>query len=88
MPNDDTLTRLRIIWSDILHTQDVRDNDHFLELGGDSIAAVVCVSHIQAEFDVEVPVGMLFLEEMTLASLASAIESAPEVDLTPNDAPA
>jgi surfactin family lipopeptide synthetase A len=87
MPIDDTLARLRAIWSEILHTEDVDDDDHFLELGGDSIAAVMCVSHIQAEFDVEVPVAMLFHEEMTLALLASAIESAPEVESTPDEAP-
>ena len=85
MSNDDTLSRLRAIWSEILHERDVADDDHFIELGGDSIAAVMCVSHIQAEFDVEVPTSMLFLEDTTLASLASAIDSAADMDSMPNE---
>jgi len=85
MPAKDTLERLRAVWSEILNAPDVGDDDHFIELGGDSIAAVMCVSHILAEFNVEIPASMMLLEHMTLSSLARAIESTLEAESTLNE---
>lgn len=76
MADDTTLARLRAIWVELLDGTDVGDGDHFVELGGDSIAAALCVMRIAAEFGVEIPVVTLFLDETTLRTLARVVDAA------------
>ena len=84
MAIEPTTTRLRAIWAEVLNVPAIRDEDHFLELGGDSIAAVLCAARIEEEFNVEVPVAMLFIEETTLGSLAEAIHATAQGESTPD----
>ena len=74
MTHDDITARLRHIWADVLNLTTIEDHDHFLELGGDSIAATLCVSAVARDFNVELPLATLFLADMTLVELAAFIE--------------
>lgn len=76
METETTLSRVGRIWAELLKVPEVRDSDHFVEMGGDSIAAMMCVARIGTEFGVDVPVAALFLDDTTLQVFAGIIESA------------
>ena len=46
MSPDDRVTRLRALWAEVLNVKTVPDGSHFLELGGDSIAATLCLNAV------------------------------------------
>lgn len=66
-------SQLRSIWSEVLNALVVTDADNFVELGGDSIAATICLNRVQAAFSVEVSVTSLLFEDATFASLVEEI---------------
>jgi pyochelin synthetase len=63
------------IWSEVLNSDRVGIHDDFLNLGGDSLAAMRCINRIIATFGVEVPLELFLLESATIAQVASAIAS-------------
>jgi len=64
--------RLVEIWTEVLnHT--TRRADDFLEQGGDSLSAMLCISRIRKEFGVDVPLLTFFIEPATVSSLAVTI---------------
>lgn len=64
---------VRDVWSDILKIEDVKPDDNFVNIGGDSISAALCLMRIRARFDVDLPIEALLSETMTLEQLARAI---------------
>lgn len=70
MNDIDGKTRLRAIWSEVLHGAPIDDADRFLDRGGDSIAAVQCVTTVANEFGVELPLHVLFLDDTTFGVFA------------------
>jgi amino acid adenylation domain-containing protein len=52
--------RLAEIWQRVLSLDDIGVDDHFLELGGDSLTATRVVGEIKAAFGVELSVASLF----------------------------
>ena len=62
------------IWSDILETDRVGIHDHFLDVGGDSFAAMRCINQIRAAFDVELQLDLFFAEPASIAFMAAEIE--------------
>ena len=50
----------------------IRDQDHFLELGGDALLAIRIISRMLRTFQVELPVRALF-ESPTVADMALMI---------------
>lgn len=73
----ETITeRVRAMWAEVLNVKTIADRDHFVELGGDSIAATVCINAVNAEFDVEIPQEALYLEETSFIRFALAVEEA------------
>lgn len=56
-----------------LNVDRVSPADNFLELGGDSIAAAICLTQIQAKFAIDIALEDLFLG--TLRDVAAAIEA-------------
>lgn len=62
------------IWEDILATSPVGVHDDFLELGGDSLTAMMVLARVQKELDVE-PSPDWMLSEWTVAGLATRILS-------------
>jgi acyl carrier protein len=65
--------RLEAIWLEVLDVPDLRVDDDFFALGGDSWKAVEVAARASRVFRREVPVLLLF-EHPTLASLAEAID--------------
>jgi len=83
-PSNETAlsTTVRAIWAEVLKVTDVPDDVHFIDLGGDSIAATQCVTAIATELGIEVPIESLFAEEATCAHfielLGQASANSPE----------
>jgi acyl carrier protein len=65
--------RLAEIWAETLNLERVGIDDHFTEIGGTSLHAVRVVSRIMREFQLELPLHLIF-EFPTLAKLAEKIE--------------
>lgn len=70
------------IWRDVLQLQQIGIQDNFFELGGHSLLATRVISRIKDEFDVELPVRVMFeastIEALALAVVASALGTETE----------
>ncbi|RSN18186.1 phosphopantetheine-binding protein [Streptomyces sp. WAC 05977] len=66
--------RIEAIWKDVLDVQDIRQEDTFFELGGQSVTAVFVVERIEAEFGVSLDIGDLF-EDPDLATFTQDVLS-------------
>jgi SAM-dependent methyltransferase/acyl carrier protein len=71
-PTEQTLVHL---WSEILKRSHVGIEENFLELGGDSLLATKLLARIRANFNIEVPLQVMF-KNPTIAVLAKTIEQA------------
>ncbi|WP_025850423.1 non-ribosomal peptide synthetase, partial [Paenibacillus ehimensis] len=76
-PGTPTEAKLAEIWQDVLGVSSVGIHDHFFDLGGHSLKAMILVSRIHQALDVEISVRQVFLTP-TVASLADALEAAAE----------
>ena len=65
------------IWSEVLGVAPIGVHDHFLELGGHSLAAGRVLSRIRRIFRVELPVAVLF-EHPTIAALVPVLTPSRE----------
>jgi acyl carrier protein len=63
-----------VIWAETIGIELLGVHDNFFELGGHSLLATQVISRIREEFEVELPVRMMF-EGMTVAEMAAAILS-------------
>jgi acyl-coenzyme A synthetase/AMP-(fatty) acid ligase/acyl carrier protein len=63
---------LTLIWNDVLGIKRVSIHDNFFDLGGHSLLAIRLISKIRKEFDIELPLRVLF-ECPTIELLGSAI---------------
>jgi amino acid adenylation domain-containing protein len=61
------------IWSEVLQLEKIGVNDNFLELGGNSLAAIRITSRVNNAFDLELPVNTVF-ENSNISQLAGHIE--------------
>jgi len=71
-PQSDTEQALAAIWCELLQVDRVGRQDHFFELGGNSLLAVQCVARIRGSLGVELPLREIFAEP-ELAPLAEKI---------------
>jgi aryl carrier-like protein len=71
-PTEQTLVHL---WSEILERSHVGIEENFLELGGDSLLATKLLTRMRANFNIEVPLQVMF-KNPTIAVLAKTIEQA------------
>ena len=62
------------IWEEILETSPIGINDNLFVLGGESIKAIQILSRIREKFNVELPLTVLFEDELTVNSLAKATQ--------------
>ena len=67
--------QLEALWREILGIDEIRPDDSFIALGGESLAGVLCINRIKAVFGVLIPLGVLLAEETTIAALATQIEA-------------
>jgi acyl carrier protein len=63
---------LAAIWATILKRETVGVEDHFLELGGDSLSAVQVVLEMHKQFGIEIPAWSV-LAQPTVAALAGGV---------------
>jgi acyl carrier protein len=70
----DTEERLAALWRDVLKTDAIGPDDVFIDLGGDSLAAMLCISEIRRSFGVELTIEDFFYDQATISGLALIIE--------------
>jgi acyl transferase domain-containing protein len=58
------------VWTEVLGIRDVGVESSFLELGGDSLAALRLVTRLRELFNVELPLKMILQSDLTVATLA------------------
>ncbi|MGB7606716.1 MAG: amino acid adenylation domain-containing protein, partial [Lutisporaceae bacterium] len=74
-PSNAVEEKLATMWKEVLEVPKIGIHDNFFELGGHSLKATYLTSMIENEFDVEVPVKMIF-ETPTIGAIAAYIENA------------
>jgi acyl carrier protein len=62
------------IWRNVLRIETIDLNHTFVDLGGDSLAAMLCISRVRAAFQVELSVDDFMANDATVASHTSQIE--------------
>lgn len=70
--------RLAGWWRELLGVEVVRPEDHFLELGGNSLMATVLANRIEKELGVELSMVDLFTTLRDVASLCEELREAPD----------
>jgi acyl transferase domain-containing protein len=65
--------RIAALWRELLGVGEVGLHDSFLELGGDSLLATRLMARLREQFDLDLPVRLIF-EASTVAELAAALE--------------
>jgi amino acid adenylation domain-containing protein len=71
-PRNDREKKITEIWQSILEVPQIGIHDTFFSLGGHSLMAIRVVARMRKEFQIEIPLRMLF-EHPTVAKLAAAI---------------
>jgi acyl carrier protein len=69
----DTEAKLAAWWKDLLGVEVVRPEDHFLEIGGNSLMATVLSNRIENELGVEVSMVELFNTLRAVATLCDEL---------------
>jgi phthiocerol/phenolphthiocerol synthesis type-I polyketide synthase E len=68
-PDEDLLAE---IWATVLKRDKVGVDDHFMELGGDSLSAVEVIVEIHTRLGIEIPAWTVF-HQPTVAALAAIL---------------
>lgn len=69
----ETEVKLAAWWKDLLGVEVVRPEDHFLEIGGNSLMATVLSNRIESELGVEVSMVELFNTLRAVAALCDEL---------------
>jgi acyl carrier protein len=81
-PRSRTEASIARIWAEILNLDAIGINDNFFDVGGHSLLATRVISRLRGEFDINLPLRVLF-EQPTVGALADYIElliRAPQKD--------
>ena len=62
------------IWADVLQLNGFSVHDSFLDLGGDSLSAMLCITRIRSAFGVEFSIEDFFLDNATVSDFARTID--------------
>jgi hypothetical protein len=62
------------IWSEVLKTDRLGIYDDFIELGGHSLSATLCINRISEACSVVLPLDLFFLEPAHVAEIAAQID--------------
>lgn len=81
-PQNDVEVAIAAIWSDLLKLDRVGRNDHFLELGGNSLLTIQVISRLRDALNVDVPFRALFVGP-TLSEFAEVVARAAPSRLAP-----
>lgn len=69
---DDFEDRIQSLWEKVLQIQNAGKDDNFFEVGGHSLLAVDLISQIEKEFDLNLPLSILF-EFPSIRSVAAQV---------------
>jgi acyl carrier protein len=61
------------IWADVLRVSSVDLHRDFLDLGGDSLAAILCISRMRSRFGVEFSIEDFFMTDANVSTFAATI---------------
>ncbi|MEE3606711.1 amino acid adenylation domain-containing protein [Bacillus altitudinis] len=73
LPANEVEQKLLVMWREVLEREDISTDDHFFELGGHSLKAMSLLSKVSKEFEVQVPIHLLF-EIPTIEALSHYIQ--------------
>lgn len=73
LPVNEVEQKLLVMWREVLERDDISTDDHFFELGGHSLKAMSLLSKVSKEFDVQVPIHLLF-ETPTIEAISRYIQ--------------
>jgi FkbH-like protein len=76
VPNTCTEEAVAQIWRELLGGDNIDLDGEFFELGGDSLKATRVLSHIEAKFEVALPLSLFFEGRVTIAALSAILERA------------
>ncbi|MRX56179.1 amino acid adenylation domain-containing protein [Bacillus idriensis] len=79
LPRNEIEKKLTAIWEDVLQTSSIGIDDHFFELGGDSLLANQLAYHIYREFYIDLSLADLF-KTPTVRALAERINHKNQFD--------
>lgn len=80
LPQNDTERKLLNIWHEVLNREQISTDDHFFEIGGQSLSASLVLAKVEHEFEVEVPIQRIF-ELSTIAEMARFIDQAEKIQI-------
>lgn len=69
-----TENKLSNIWKDVLQLEDVKVDQDFTELDGDSLSAMLCIWRIHRDMGVELAIDEFFAQPTTIEKLAALID--------------
>lgn len=73
-PRNEIEAKIAKIWQEVLDLEPIGVEDNLFELGGESIKAIQILSRMREEFEVDIPMSVLFEGALTVAGLAVAVE--------------
>ncbi|MFP7294485.1 non-ribosomal peptide synthetase [Bacillus safensis] len=73
LPANEVEQKLLVMWREVLERNVISTDDHFFELGGHSLKAMSLLSKVSKEFDVQVPIHLLF-ETPTIEAISRYIQ--------------
>ncbi|MEC0968680.1 non-ribosomal peptide synthetase [Bacillus altitudinis] len=73
LPANEVEQKLLVMWREVLERENISTDDHFFELGGHSLKAMSLLSKVSKEFEVQVPIHLLF-ETPTIEALSHYIQ--------------
>ncbi|MDR0126243.1 non-ribosomal peptide synthetase [Bacillus zhangzhouensis] len=73
LPVNEVEQKLLVMWREVLERDDISTDDHFFELGGHSLKAMSLLSKVCKEFEVQVPIHLLF-ETPTIEAISRYIQ--------------
>ncbi len=66
--------KLAAIWKELLSLDDIGVHDNFFDLGGHSLLATQLISRVREDFQIEVPLAVVFDTPPTVESMATLLE--------------
>ncbi len=62
------------MWREVLKLESVGIHDGFLDLGGHSLSATLCINRIRQAFGVELPLDVFFMDPNDILNIAAEID--------------
>jgi acyl carrier protein len=70
----ETEQKLLDIWRVVLDNSTIRIDDEFVDLGGDSLSAMMCISRVRNMCNYQILFEAFFMDGATIANFAKAID--------------